>query len=400
MQRVPMEPHDRSLPATYPAAIARPAHTTLPLAVALLITTIAIALGFPAHGTAGGGEHPKLTDLRCLSGCAGLRAGAVGGKVILHGKRLAAVDEVVFAGDPAQVAIPPKSVDRRRVVAVIPSGAASGRPRVTTPADAQSISPKRLAVVDGSEVPAPGRLELGASQVRPRRAFFDEPGKLKLNYRFTAEGRTGVRIEVVRRKGDHVVKNWRHKGQLPYTGHRQTWNGLEKDGDVANDGAYRFRVGAFGRRSFAAGALKFFGHRFPVRGSHGYGGYLQSFGAPRSGGRRHQGQDVYASCGTPLEAARGGRIQAKDYDPVLYGHYVVIDARKTSADHMYAHMPSPSRFGRGSRVHTGERIGAVGRTGNARTTPCHLHFEIWPNGWHHGSPVDPKPALRRWDAWS
>jgi murein DD-endopeptidase MepM/ murein hydrolase activator NlpD len=307
---------------------------------------------------------------------------------------------VRFPGDPAGISVAPEAVDGRRVVAVIPSDAVSGRPRVETPAGARSTSPERLAVVDPSRVPPPGRLRLAGSSVAPKRAFFDQARAIRLRYRFAAEGRTGVRVEIVRRQGRKRIRTWRRPGELPYSRHERSWNALERDGDVADDGGYRFRVGAFGRRSYAAGALKLYGYRFPVRGRHGYGGYLQSFGAPRSGGRRHQGQDVYASCGTKLEAARGGRIQAKDYDSALYGNYVVIDARRTRADHMYAHMPSPSPLGRGDRVHTGERIGAVGRTGNARTTPCHLHLEVWPRGWRHGSPVDPKPALRRWDGWS
>jgi murein DD-endopeptidase MepM/ murein hydrolase activator NlpD len=138
----------------------------------------------------------------------------------------------------------------------------------------------------------------------------------------------------------------------------------------------------------------------PVRGSHGYGGFLQEFGAPRVGGRRHQGQDVYAACGTRLEAARGGTVQASAFHRPLYGHYVVIDVRGSSADHLYAHLREPSPLRAGDHVHTRQRIGEVGRTGNARTTPCHLHFEIWPRGRHNGSPVDPEPALRRWDGWS
>jgi murein DD-endopeptidase MepM/ murein hydrolase activator NlpD len=38
----------------------------------------------------------------------------------------------------------------------------------------------------------------------------------------------------------------------------------------------------------------------------------------------------------------------------------------------------------------------VGETGNAITVGCHLHFEIHV----HGVPVDPEPALRRWDRYS
>jgi murein DD-endopeptidase MepM/ murein hydrolase activator NlpD len=48
---------------------------------------------------------------------------------------------------------------------------------------------------------------------------------------------------------------------------------------------------------------------------------------------------------------------------------------------------------RGERVFTGERIGAVGSTVDARTIGCHLHFEIHVDG----RPIDPEPALRRRD---
>jgi murein DD-endopeptidase MepM/ murein hydrolase activator NlpD len=47
---------------------------------------------------------------------------------------------------------------------------------------------------------------------------------------------------------------------------------------------------------------------------------------------------------------------------------------------------------RGQRVYTGERIGAVGKTGNAISVGCHLHFEIHV----HGRPINPEPALRLW----
>jgi murein DD-endopeptidase MepM/ murein hydrolase activator NlpD len=46
----------------------------------------------------------------------------------------------------------------------------------------------------------------------------------------------------------------------------------------------------------------------------------------------------------------------------------------------------------GDRVRTGERIGSIGATGNARTTGCHLHFEIR----SRGVPIDPAPELHAW----
>ena len=120
---------------------------------------------------------------------------------------------------------------------------------------------------------------------------------------------------------------------------------------------------------------------------------IGEFGAPRTGGRIHEGFDVTGACGTPLLAARGGVVKRAGYDPVLYGNYVLIDARKSRQDHFYAHMNARPRVGDGERVRTGQGVGEIGRTGNAASTPCHLHFEIRVGG----GPIDPEPKLRDWD---
>ena len=114
----------------------------------------------------------------------------------------------------------------------------------------------------------------------------------------------------------------------------------------------------------------------------------------------HQGQDVFAGCGTPVIAARGGRVQARGSDPVLYGNWIVIDARGTRTDYRYAHFLHPASVHDGERMRTGEEVGRIGETGNARSVGCMLHFEVWPHGWNRDSPVDPLPILKRWDGWS
>jgi len=153
---------------------------------------------------------------------------------------------------------------------------------------------------------------------------------------------------------------------------------------------------AQGSSSHSDGGTSFYGHVFPVRGAHGTRGAIGEFGAPRSGGRRHEGFDVVAACGTPLVAVRGGRVLRRGFDPVLYGNYLLIHGEGEHRSYFYAHMPRPSPVHLGERVWTGERVGSVGETGNARTVGCHLHFEIHV----HGHPIDPEPYLRRWDAYS
>lgn len=369
-----------------------------PLQLTRLGASLAAGVLAAAPTALGGGQAPSPKHLACLSECAGARAAAVGGQLRVSGHGLGGVSEVRFPGETTPIGVPPDRAEAGKLVVTMPAGAVTGRLRLVESSGAKATLHERLRVADASEVP-PG-FELERARVSPHRAFFDQARPIKVRYRFAAAERTGVRVEVVRSKGKKVIRTFRKPDRLPFQGYEQRWNGLEGDGDAADDGAYRLRVGEFGDRSYATGQVKLLGYKFPVRGGHSYGGSEERFGAPRSGGRTHQGQDVFAGCGTALEAARGGRVQAKAYDPVLYGHYVVIDARQTRADHMYVHLASPARPGKGDRVHSGERIGSVGRSGNARAEPCQLHFELWPNGWRNGSPVDPLASLRRWDGWS
>ena len=139
-----------------------------------------------------------------------------------------------------------------------------------------------------------------------------------------------------------------------------------------------------------AKALAELEHRFPVPSKHTYG---DGFGA----GRDHQGQDVFADCGKRLLAARKGKVQYRDTHSAA-GNYVVVDAAGTGVDYVYMHMRRQGMARRGEWVTTGERIGRVGKSGNA--TGCHLHFELWAKpGWYEGG--HPKRSvtrhLRRWD---
>ena len=142
--------------------------------------------------------------------------------------------------------------------------------------------------------------------------------------------------------------------------------------------------------------MPFYGHVFPVQGPHGVRGAIGAFGAPRSGGRTHEGFDIVAACETPLVAVGNGRVLRAGYDPVLYGNFLEVHGQGEHRSYFYAHLERPPRVHHGQRVWAGERVGVVGKTGNARTVGCMLHFEI-----HiHGVAVNPKQALERWDAWS
>jgi murein DD-endopeptidase MepM/ murein hydrolase activator NlpD len=236
---------------------------------------------------------------------------------------------------------------------------------------------------------------LSAASVAPKEAFFDARRPVAIAFRFNATGPEDVQVRIA--GGGLEVRRIRLKALEPGAEHRVTWDGMRSGRRPAPDGAYRVLVGTSGSDLRLAGRVTLRGHRFPVLGPHGGRGWIGEFGAPRSGGRRHQGFDVLARCGTPLVAARGGTVVRRRYDPELDGHFVVIAGRKEGRTYRYSHLTKPAEVLRGERVRTGQRIGFVGKTGNARTTPCHLHFEIRRRS---GRFIDPGPHLRRWDRWS
>ncbi len=127
---------------------------------------------------------------------------------------------------------------------------------------------------------------------------------------------------------------------------------------------------------------------FPVAGRHTYG---DGMGA----GRGHQGQDVFAKCGTRLVALFDATVQHKAWH-ARAGNYVVLQTAD-GASYAYMHLQSASRLRRGQRVSAGDPVGKVGDTG--RASGCHLHFEQWSApGWYEGGKaVDPLPLLRRLD---
>jgi peptidoglycan hydrolase-like protein with peptidoglycan-binding domain len=116
--------------------------------------------------------------------------------------------------------------------------------------------------------------------------------------------------------------------------------------------------------------------------------------APRSGGRQHQGVDIIARSGTPLYAANNGRISRQSFDRVgsLGGNTITL----TAADGTYFYYAHLSTFadgiGVGSDVVAGQVIGYVGSTGSSSTP--HLHFEYHPYG---GAAVNPYPPVKAID---
>ena len=127
--------------------------------------------------------------------------------------------------------------------------------------------------------------------------------------------------------------------------------------------------------------------RFPVEGASEAN--IQSvFGDARDGGSRdHHGVDIFARRGTPVVAAADGVVRRVDTTEIG-GRVVWLSDTEHGQSIYYAHLDDWATES-GRRVRKGDVLGYVGNTGNARTTPPHLHFGIYSRG-----PVDPLPYIR------
>lgn len=110
------------------------------------------------------------------------------------------------------------------------------------------------------------------------------------------------------------------------------------------------------------------------------------FGVPRDAGRRsHQGVDIFARRGTPVVAVADG--MARPATNELGGNVVWLYDGARGRTYYYAHLDRWA-LADAAVVRAGDTVGFVGNTGNARTTPPHLHFGVY-----DGGAVDPLPFL-------
>ena len=365
-------------------------------------------------------ERPKVESVKCVRRCASKARAKEGSTLRLTGRALGSISYVTFHGtfgraDDTYAKVRPGSATSLK--ARVPPGAVSGPVSASSPAGPSARRTQPLSILPPPEpepnptlTPVPGplpggapRLETGTSRTK---AFYGARRAVTFSFRVSGPAPSLLRVELIRARDSSIVQTW---APAPALGTVQSvvWNG-GTGGAFAGPGRYAFRLtasnagGVLARSSQAAGltrdAFDLYDHTFPVRGTHDFGDGGARFGAGR-GGRRHQGHDVMARCGTKMVAARGGRVQFKGYHR-LAGNYLVIDGAGTGLDYVYMHLAEPTPFVKGDRVYTGQRIGSVGETGNARG--CHLHFELWSApGWYSGGkPSNPLPSLQAWDAWS
>ena len=123
----------------------------------------------------------------------------------------------------------------------------------------------------------------------------------------------------------------------------------------------------------------------PVQGPRAF---TNDWGQPRSGGRRHEGNDILAPRGTPVVASVAGSVRPHNSGLGGISYYLNGEDGNT---YFGTHLDRTS--GVSGRVAAGTVVGYVGSSGNARGGTPHLHFEIHPGG---GRPVNPYSTLSRY----
>ena len=302
---------------------------------------------------------------------------------------------MIFLGSDADAAddtsVAPRSARKRTLSARVPRTAETGRIAVALRDGTRSPATPQPLTVEA----APAALPAGVidAEAQGHKVFFGAQRTAELSYVVGGTQPANVQVELVRGTDGVAIASWSPGAVPPGVPQTVEWDGTAA-GVVQRDGVYQFRVtatDAAGTRATSAqdpvtepvepdapGAFTFLGYRFPIQGAHEFGDGAAAFG----GGRGHQGHDVFAACGTPIVAARGGKVEFKQYHSRA-GYYLVIDGARTGTDFVYMHLREAALVGKGDKVKTGQLIGFVGDTG--RASGCHLHFEEWTApGWYCG----------------
>ncbi|WP_201536821.1 M23 family metallopeptidase [Psychrobacter immobilis] len=118
-------------------------------------------------------------------------------------------------------------------------------------------------------------------------------------------------------------------------------------------------------------------------------GLTDTWGAARSQGRSHEGIDIFAPRGTPIQSTTQGIVRKVGENNL--GGRVVVVVGPGGAGHYYAHLEDYADISPNDWVNAGDIIGYVGDSGNAKGTPPHVHYGIYING----SAVNPYPLLQK-----
>lgn len=394
------------------------------LAVAGLGMSLAAAPSIATGATGGivAGSPARITGLRCVKSCVSADEVQPGSILRVRGRELQNTGRVVFLGragtsDDVSGGVRRRDAKPGYADVKVPAGARSGPVLVLERGDGTASRQSTIGITVDHGVDPRGAGSITGNgivaRLESRTVYFAGKRGQRLAYSLTGSQPVPVRIDLVKVADGSVVQSWAPGAVNPGATQTIEWKGSSKMGDSR----FQFQIfigpaatspaapptATAGARSAqtagpsVAGSFMYLQHIFPIRGAHNYGTYDNRYGAARSG-HRHAGQDVLANCGTPVVAARGGKVLSAGYGGDA-GNYVAIHTSGNDYDMFYAHFRSTPLVREGQSVYTGQLIGFIGQTGDASV--CHLHFELWQGAWWNGGhTIDPLPALKAWDALS
>ena len=224
-------------------------------------------------------------------------------------------------------------------------------------------------------------------QLPHQEIFYVDPGTATASA-YTFNVKRGRRVEIIvefqgMRAGRLFMDLFRIQGESP-----QSWKKVASSNSIENklifeprqDAGYALRIqpellrgGQYTLHIGKTAALD-----FPIPGyaSRDIGSW---FGDPRDGGRReHHGVDIFARRHSPVIAPTKAYVRSVRDDKVG-GLNVWLEDTERRMYIYFAHLQTidVEPF---TDVESGQQIGTVGNTGNARTTPPHLHFAIYYQG--------------------
>lgn len=249
--------------------------------------------------------------------------------------------------------------------------------------DTSELGRRWLAAAE-SALDAPTVVETPFREV----TFFDPALPDAVGYQFAAERGRSVTIEIESDLDRYFADVFRiEEDRDPVLVASRPEDGASVVFEPRNDGVYLVRIqpellrgGRFAVDIVARAALS-----FPVEGV-GPEAVLSFYGDARDGGlRRHEGIDIFSPRGTLILAASDSvvyRVGERDRG----GNIVTLYDEQRDLLLYYAHLDE-QLVRQGQRVAAGDPIGTNGNTGNAITTPPHLHIGLYQGGWRRD--VDP-----------
>ncbi len=202
--------------------------------------------------------------------------------------------------------------------------------------------------------------------------------RLSLDVELDGDGPTRLFLDIYRMQSDPgraplpVLSSDSVRGEVEYVASRRADYVVRLQPELLRGGHYRVVLRAEASMSF------------PVEGRNTRA-ILSVFGADRDAGRRsHHGVDIFAPRGTPVLSATPGRV-TRVRNTAIGGKVVWVRDSDEPNSVYYAHLDSQV-VEAGATVVKGTLLGFVGNTGNARTTPPHLHFGVYRR---REGPVDP-----------